>query len=273
MPKDYSNTIIYKICCKDKNIKDIYVGHTTNFDVRLVYHKQGSKSITEKSCKLYKFINQNGGWENWDMIELEKFSCNNLTEARIKEQEYYVKLNPSLNSCPPYVDKSNYYCNICNIQLNTSKLYNKHLQSKKHNKQTNSDFNINNIHNCKLCNFSCKKNNEWERHIITKKHLYNTNNINSTNNTDNIDKKVLIPTIKEKKTYSCMCGKKYNSRQGISHHKKICSILLTKEEPKVCKCKEYVSKIYALENQIKELENKVDKQLDIICNLSQKILL
>ena len=32
MPKDsidYSNTIIYKIYCKNPEIKDIYVGHTT----------------------------------------------------------------------------------------------------------------------------------------------------------------------------------------------------------------------------------------------------
>jgi len=34
MPKkeiDYSNTIIYKIVCRDLNIKECYVGHTTNF--------------------------------------------------------------------------------------------------------------------------------------------------------------------------------------------------------------------------------------------------
>ena len=34
MPKDiinYSSTIIYKIVCKDLNVKDIYIGHTTNF--------------------------------------------------------------------------------------------------------------------------------------------------------------------------------------------------------------------------------------------------
>jgi len=33
MPKveiDYSQTIIYKICCKDPNITDIYIGHTSN---------------------------------------------------------------------------------------------------------------------------------------------------------------------------------------------------------------------------------------------------
>ena len=39
MPKkeiNYQNTIIYKIRCKDLNIKDVYVGHTTNFIQRKI---------------------------------------------------------------------------------------------------------------------------------------------------------------------------------------------------------------------------------------------
>ena len=43
MPKveiDYSNTIIYKISCKDIAIKEVYVGHTTNFVQRKHTHKQ-----------------------------------------------------------------------------------------------------------------------------------------------------------------------------------------------------------------------------------------
>ena len=43
MPKvdiDYSNTIIYKIVCVDPLIKDLYIGHTTNFVQRKYAHKQ-----------------------------------------------------------------------------------------------------------------------------------------------------------------------------------------------------------------------------------------
>jgi hypothetical protein len=42
MPKkliDYSKTIIYKIVCNDLNIKDVYVGHTTNFIKSKALHK------------------------------------------------------------------------------------------------------------------------------------------------------------------------------------------------------------------------------------------
>jgi predicted GIY-YIG superfamily endonuclease len=47
MPKtkmDYSNTIIYKIFCKDPSIKEIYIGHTTNFVTRKSEHKTSCKN-------------------------------------------------------------------------------------------------------------------------------------------------------------------------------------------------------------------------------------
>ena len=37
---DYSNTIIYKITCKDENVTDVYVGHTINFVQRKHAHWQ-----------------------------------------------------------------------------------------------------------------------------------------------------------------------------------------------------------------------------------------
>ena len=42
MPKTniiYNNTIIYKIVCNDLNIKDLYVGHTTDFTKRKYKHR------------------------------------------------------------------------------------------------------------------------------------------------------------------------------------------------------------------------------------------
>ena len=72
MPKaeiDYSNTILYKIVCKDLKIKDLYVGYTTNYVQRKYAHKQNcnnSKSVNY-SYKLYEVIRANGGWNNWDM--------------------------------------------------------------------------------------------------------------------------------------------------------------------------------------------------------------
>ena len=37
---DYSNTIIYKISCKNSSCKEMYIGYTTNFTQRKHAHKQ-----------------------------------------------------------------------------------------------------------------------------------------------------------------------------------------------------------------------------------------
>ena len=102
MPKDvigYSNTIIYKIFCNDKTVTDIYVGHTTNFIKRKYQHKNLCNN--GKKLKIYNLIQENGGWDNWTMIEIAKYNCQDVTEARIREHEHYDLLNPSLNLIKP----------------------------------------------------------------------------------------------------------------------------------------------------------------------------
>jgi hypothetical protein len=98
-PIDYANSIIYKIVCKDVNIKYIYVGHTTSFSHRKREHK--SRCNKQINWILYKTINENGGWDNWEMIEIEKYSCNDANEARARERYWYEELSANLNSrCP-----------------------------------------------------------------------------------------------------------------------------------------------------------------------------
>jgi hypothetical protein len=101
---NYANTIIYKIVCKNILITDVYVGHTTNFTNRKRQHK--AKSNTDKSTlNLYIQINLNGGFNNWDMIMIEEYPCNNLLEARQRERYWYETLNATLNSVIPYTTK------------------------------------------------------------------------------------------------------------------------------------------------------------------------
>ena len=100
MPKDYNNTIIYKIVCKDLNIKDTYVGSTTDFIQRKYKHKNNS---TKHHYKVYQFIRDNGGWDNFEMIEIEKFLCNDGNEARARERYWYEQLNTTLNTIKPLI--------------------------------------------------------------------------------------------------------------------------------------------------------------------------
>lgn len=80
---DYTNTIIYKLCCKDPSITDIYIGHTTNFNQRMNHHKNLTNNV---NCDryIYQIIRSHGGWDNWTMIQIENISCKD-------EREFYDK--------------------------------------------------------------------------------------------------------------------------------------------------------------------------------------
>ena len=54
----YNESMIYKLCCKDTDITDIYLGSTTNFRCRKNQHKSQCHNINAKgyNYKVYKFI-------------------------------------------------------------------------------------------------------------------------------------------------------------------------------------------------------------------------
>ena len=106
-PTEYSNTIIHKIVCNDLTITDAYVGHTTNFISRKSSHKASCNNIDDKAHghKLYKVILENGGWDNWSMIQIEKCQCSNGNEARTRERHWYELLNAKLNAVCPITSK------------------------------------------------------------------------------------------------------------------------------------------------------------------------
>lgn len=97
---NYSKTMIYKLYCKDENVTKIYIGYTTNIKDRMGVHRRVTLYNTHKSHnqKTYKYIRENGGWDNWAYEILEEFSCNNKLEARNKEKEWFEKLKPELNT-------------------------------------------------------------------------------------------------------------------------------------------------------------------------------
>jgi len=95
----YQNNVIYKIVCKDDNIKDIYIGSTTNIGNRRREHK--SRCSKGYTYKLYEFIRDNGGWDNWELIEIEKFPCETKKEAFARENELYKLNNATLNFKKP----------------------------------------------------------------------------------------------------------------------------------------------------------------------------
>jgi hypothetical protein len=248
MPKteiDYSNTIIYKIICKDPNVKEVYVGHTTNFVQRKHAHKQSCTNIKSRNynCKVYDVIRNNNGWENWNMVIVNFFNCKDHYEARMKEQEYFILLNATLNSIEPlplpkpkivptkvteYKKKQIFSCEKCDIHYNTSDLLEKHNNTKKHKltilEQTASPLSSSKKTPqfvCEKCDFKCSKQSEYDRHVETIKH-----------------KMVLNGNIKTpmggQANFSCVCGNEYKYRPGLSRHKRTCPKINMGSFPEAC---------------------------------------
>ena len=129
---DYSKTIIYKLCCKDITITDIYVGHTTDMRRRKSQHKTTCNNEKAKiySYNVYKFIRENGGWDNWDMIEVERFEAIDGNDARKKERYWIEELKATLNNRVPSrtakewcEDNKEYYKNNIKVLLEYKKKY------------------------------------------------------------------------------------------------------------------------------------------------------
>ena len=110
---NYQDALIYKLCCKDTDITDIYIGSTTSFRHRKSEHK--SNCNNEKNYKynrdVYKFIRENGGFNNWDMILIEYYKCDTKLELEKREREVIENLKPSLNNRLPRRTSKEYYQN------------------------------------------------------------------------------------------------------------------------------------------------------------------
>jgi len=83
----------YKIICNDPLITENYTGHAKDIHKRKLYHIWDSKR-KGKDFKVYKFIKENGGWENWSFVEIERGEYENRKEAQKREQ-YWIDMNNS----------------------------------------------------------------------------------------------------------------------------------------------------------------------------------
>ena len=183
---DYEKTYFYKICCKDLNIQEIYIGHTTDFTKRKSSHKSTCNNPNAKlfSCKLYKFIRDNGGWDNWDMVLLDVHKLDTSLDACKKEREYVESLHAQLNTCLPSRShqewKNNFYIENKEFVDHRNKTYyynNKEtiIKQQKMYKENNKDK-LNEKIICPICNHTFRYGLKY-RHVKTQKHLSFINNI------------------------------------------------------------------------------------------------
>jgi len=73
---------------------------------------------------------------------------------------------------------------------------------------------------CELCDFKCRQKCDWDRHISRPKHIFNQGG-----NVKEIKKL--------EKTFSCMCGRQFQTNSGLWKHQSKCNNLVKKEEVKI----------------------------------------
>jgi hypothetical protein len=91
--------IIYRITSLSDN-SNVYIGSTTNFTIRKYQHKQ--KTINQDETRMYKIINENGGWDNFEMVPIETINTDKLN-ARIREEYWREYYKANLNSVRCYL--------------------------------------------------------------------------------------------------------------------------------------------------------------------------
>lgn len=91
---------IYKLASLNPTVTEIYVGSTKCPKQRKHNHRISCDNKNQKAYdfKVYSYIRENGGMNNFELYVLEEFECANRNEARTKEHEYIVKLKATLNS-------------------------------------------------------------------------------------------------------------------------------------------------------------------------------
>jgi len=192
MPKQvikYANTIIYKIICNNVTIKDCYVGSTSNFTKRKCYHKSTCTNIKNKNYNniVYKKIREFGGWDNWSMVEIEKYACKDNIEATLRERHWISLLGSTLNDVIP------------NPPIKTPS-----------NVVENEEEELDSSYYCGICAYSCPRKDTFSRHLSSLKHSKN--------------QKIL--DIKNKKIFPCLtCDKEYKHRQSLNVHTKTCTLI------------------------------------------------
>ena len=227
---DYSNTVFYKIYCKDPAVKDLYVGHTTNFVQRKYNHKRTciKENDSNHNLKIYKFIRDHGGWDNWKMEIIGFQDCYDHYEARKVEQKYFETLKATLNSIDPLPkpkqrpakipketkEKQVFHCDVCKTTCQTKKELFVHEETNKHKrnaKRITTTINSPKVAQkflCENCNYKCNKQSDFNKHNNTAKHIKRIN--------------VIQKSPKSPKTHLCVCGKEYKYSRGLLEHKRKC---------------------------------------------------
>jgi len=200
MANKYENTMFYKLCCKDIDITEIYVGHTVNFMDRRKRHKCCCTNMNSDRYNMfvYQYIRENGGWENWSMILIESRSCSGTIEAEKVEREFIESLHAMLKQHIPSRTKKAY--REANRDIINKKKKN-YYEENKEELQKNTFYHEINKDRIKEIK---KIYNEDHRNEIREKKLYNEAHKHEVNE-------------RRSQICTCLCGGQYSLRHRARH--------------------------------------------------------
>jgi hypothetical protein len=131
--------------------------------VKRSYHKTG---LTLKpDCELSTMINENGGWDNWKMEELEKYNCNTRDEVLDREKYWFDLITSSkfTQSSSKFTHNSSILPQNSLKSLKSSSILPHFSDS---NNAVNSEANIN-VLQCIYCNKVYSRKDNLKRHNQT----------------------------------------------------------------------------------------------------------
>jgi hypothetical protein len=207
---DYSKTIIYKIVCKDINIKETYGGHTTHMIKRRQSHKYSCNNENDMHFNyyVYKFIREHGGWDNWDVIWQYDFPCKTKREAELEERSFIEKEQCQLNSYRPFVTEEERK----KLDNENSRLYKiknkdnpKYKESKKISDKKYREKNIDKIAENNKEYYEKNKDNPKYKETIEKYRLENKDKI-AEQRKEYYEKNKQELLAKQNIKYTCICG-------------------------------------------------------------------
>ena len=230
MPKvqaDYSKTIIYKLCCDDTLITDIYIGHTTNFIQRKNQHKNCCNNINFNSY-VYQFIREHGGWANWSMIQIEEQNCKNKREAESIEHYWTEQLHSTLNSNKPYAmctedpqlykhcwyeEKKDYILEKAKDHYHDNK--EQKLEYQKHYAEENKE---------KIADYQKQYNEDNKEKISEQKKIYREEHKEEAKIKNKEWREENEDKLKQQKSqiFNCECGNQYTFGNRYRHFQAIC---------------------------------------------------
>ena len=144
----YENGVIYMIHHKTDDTKEFYIGSSFDFKRRCYNHKKDCNNQNSKgyNYKVYKYIRENDGFNEWEIILLYDYPCKNKYELKLEEQRTVKEYKSTLNTQVPARTQKEYRKEY--NKNNKEKLAQKDKEYRKNNKekiaQKNKEYHKNN---------------------------------------------------------------------------------------------------------------------------------